>query len=779
MDGATVSTAGHVCDSGLLGPEDCAACRAEARQQLWARQPNAAHRNGGGVSSSNGGGGPPLVAKRFPLPPVMTGLAETESDDAMSEERRSLSSSSAASAALSGSVAAVGGYGVGITSPNSANPPSGSSLLLGGDHSPAGPSSLSPATSSFPSFAPHHYAAPSSSTGGVVPDDSNHCNPLVPHARCGGISSNNNGNPLHHSSASNSNDDNSSTNYYGSSSLQNSSSSFPQSSCSSNGRSGAAVVAGDNSGGVVCINDAAAILAASSSTLAMGLRGTVAATADGATPSLVNSRGVHSPHFVRPAPLLYPSSSSSSSSATAGVASSSNANGATHVVVKSPTVPANSHHHQHHHHGAGAAGAATTNPSSAACSSGSRSLGPVSSSSLSSPPTKPLASPPIDDTDNANVPQSADGGASAATAVAVAAAPPPPPPPAPTLACWWPEPPLVTDFRRHSRYLATCYGICSYTVSTRRVCGVIAFSTAMYFIQRFVYCHGSEAGGRWGAVARVDPATLSAAAVFLATKAENFKVKLSSVVEIVFDCPVTDTERHNMYKMMTLQVEVMLLATLSGSLTILHPFAALLALAPEAGLLGQQANKLYSYTVMTPLALYCDHQQIAMALVAIVAEEHRRKGLLAPSSIPQQQQQQEPSTVLTADQRSSNEVNAAAAAAGFSAEAVAASAALDVRLAKLQPEARIATSLALIEALAARGKGCGFLQEIDSIVEQRVLAAKRARRTASGRSSVAGGAAVPTGAAVGHNGGGTPSSVSISGAFPARVTPPSTPPAIA
>lgn len=280
-------------------------------------------------------------------------------------------------------------------------------------------------------------------------------------------------------------------------------------------------------------------------------------------------------------------------------------------------------------------------------------------------------------------------------------------PRSPTSVCWLPEPPLVTDFRRHERFIKTCYSICTYVVSDRKLCGVIVFSTAMHYIHRFIYCHGRPESGRWGSVARVDPATLSAAALFLATKAENYKVKLSIFIEIVFECPPlpSELERHNAYKLMTLQTEVMLLATMSGTLTIIHPFALLTAIAPETSVVGQRANKLYSYTVLTPLSLYFDHHQIAMALVAIVVEsvDKEEKGKAHNEDTDNAGKEEDESTAKK----------------------------FAPRLEKLLPEAKCATELALIEALVVKGKGCG-IQKLDAVVEQRLQRKATSKKKASG-----------------------------------------------
>ena len=207
------------------------------------------------------------------------------------------------------------------------------------------------------------------------------------------------------------------------------------------------------------------------------------------------------------------------------------------------------------------------------------------------------------------------------------------------------EPVYIT--LRFEKSLAACYSVCAKVVPELKL-GWSVHSTAMFYCNIFIRAHFFEdpshrqSSGRRSSVASgssrregaisgsdednnkrlrtMDPVVLVTAAIFLATKTENFKTSLNELVGRVFDRPINRPE-HTQYKSMVLQAEIMLLATLGGNLTMIHPFEDIRILSLGNHEVAKRANKLYSYTTMTPLALYVPRQQLAASLVILAAEE--------------------------------------------------------------------------------------------------------------------------------------------------------------
>lgn len=161
----------------------------------------------------------------------------------------------------------------------------------------------------------------------------------------------------------------------------------------------------------------------------------------------------------------------------------------------------------------------------------------------------------------------------------------------------------------YHRYARKAYNMCCYLVPKLKL-GWIVFSTAMHYFHTFVAKHSYQ---------KVEPILLIAAATFLASKVEHFKLRLSRLILVAFES-AEDDDDHDIRKQQVISVELMLCHTLQFDFVKIHPFARIEQLAAPTTLVAKYANKLYSYTCISPLCLHASYNDIAEALVWMVAE---------------------------------------------------------------------------------------------------------------------------------------------------------------
>lgn len=151
----------------------------------------------------------------------------------------------------------------------------------------------------------------------------------------------------------------------------------------------------------------------------------------------------------------------------------------------------------------------------------------------------------------------------------------------------------------------------------------IAFTTAMTYF----HLVASKVG-----ITKVNEVVLVCGCLFVAVKVEHVRLKLDKLVAVAFAVdPATEKEAFESYKRMVVEAEMLICCELQFDFQKMTPLNRLSSVAPRTNdgsihdMVCAQANKLLSYTYLSPLCTELSADQIADGLVHLVAES---KGVL-------------------------------------------------------------------------------------------------------------------------------------------------------